>query len=159
MLRRIIASSRYIVFVAIIGTLLAAFALFIYEALVIIAFIIETIRSGTISSTAGKTLAVGLIEAVDVFLIAIVAYIISLGFYTLFVDNTLPLPSWLKINDLEDLKNHLVSVLIAVFAVLFMREAVARASEIDLLGLGAAFAMMISALTLYLFIKGKQQKG
>ena len=100
-----------------------------------------------------------MIEAVDVFLIAIVAYIISLGFYTLFVDNTLPLPSWLKINDLEDLKNHLVSVLIAVFAVLFMREAVARASEIDLLGLGAAFAMMISALTLYLFIKGKQQKG
>jgi uncharacterized membrane protein YqhA len=42
---------------------------------------------------------------------------------------------WLEIiHDREDLKNHLVSVLIAVFAVLFLREAVRR---------GVAMALMI----------------
>ena len=44
---------------------------------------------------------------------------------------------WLEIiHDREDLKNHLVSVLIAVFAVLFLREAVRR---------GVAMALMIAA--------------
>src|SRR5262245_8492828 len=154
MLRRMLASSRYIVSIAIFGTFIAAFALFLYEVFVVVEFVVETIRSGEISPRAGKTLAIGLIEAVDVFLIAIVAYIICLGLFTLFVDETLPVPRWLKINDLEDLKNHLVSVLIAVFAVLFLREVVARAGELDLLSLGAAIALMIAALTFYLSVKG-----
>jgi uncharacterized membrane protein YqhA len=34
-------------------------------------------------------------------------------------------PRWLKVRDLEDLKANLVSVVIAVLAVLFLRETVA----------------------------------
>ena len=55
---------------------------------------------------------------------------------------------------LDDLKNHLVSVVIAVLAVLYLREAVGRAGDFDLLQLGAALAVMIAALALYLTIKG-----
>lgn len=73
-------------------------------------------RAGEISSKSAKVFAVGLIEAVDVFLIAIALYIISLGLYVLFVDDRLPLPRWLEIQDLDDLKGHLVSVVIAVLA-------------------------------------------
>ena len=98
---------------------------------------------------AAKALAVGLIDAIDVFLIAIAAYITSLGFYALFVDDRLPLPRWMEIRDLDDLKNNLVSVIIAVLAVLFLREAVAWDGSRDMLGLRASLALVIAALTFF----------
>jgi uncharacterized membrane protein YqhA len=98
----------------------------------------------------GKSLAVGLIGAVDVFLIAIVALIIGLGLYALFVDDTLPLPGWLEVHDLDDLKMHIVRVVIAVLSVLFLREAVDRSGDLDLLKLAAALALIIAALTYFL---------
>jgi uncharacterized membrane protein YqhA len=60
------------------------------------------------------------------------------------------LPRWLKIRDLADLKANLVSVVIAVLAVLFLREAVAWEGDRDILELGAALALVIAALTFYL---------
>ena len=53
-------------------------------------------RAGSTSAGAGKILAVGLIQSIDVFLMAIVTYITPVGFYALFVDDTLPLPRWLQ---------------------------------------------------------------
>lgn len=151
MLRSMMSSSRYIIFFAIFGTLLASVALIVYDALVVAKGVIDILKEGyLISPKAGKVLAVGVIEALDVFLIAIVAYIIALGLYVLFVDETLPLPRWLKIHDLEDLKEHLLSVIIAVLAVLFLREAVARAGDLDLLQLAIALAIMIAVLTIFL---------
>jgi len=151
MLRLVMASSRYIIFIAIAGTFVASVALIAYEAIVVAEVVFGLIREGSaISPKAAKALAVGLIEALDVFLIAIVAYIISLGLYALFIDDTLPLPRWLEIHDLEDLKEHLLSVVVAVLAILFLREAVARAGDLDLLQLGIAVAVMIAALTIFL---------
>jgi uncharacterized membrane protein YqhA len=89
----------------------------------------------------------------DVFLIAIVALVIGLGLQLLFVDETMPLPRWLKIDDLEDLKGYLVSIVIAVLAVLFLRQAVERAGDHDLLRLAAALALMIAALVLFLSMR------
>jgi len=87
-------------------------------------------------------------------------YITSLGLYSLFVDDTLPLPRWLEIHDLDDLKGNLVSVVIAVLAVLFLREAVAWDGTRDLVSFGVAIAVMVAALTLFLVIARKgRQKG
>lgn len=158
MFHRILASSRYTVFVAIVGTFVAAVALMVYEAVVIAGTLIDVIRGGAASPKEAKALAVGMIEAVDVFLIAIAMYIISLSLYALFVDDTLPLPHWLKVRDLEDLKANLVSVVIAVLAVLFLREAVTWDGGRDLLGFGAALALMIGALTFYLGKKGGRKE-
>src|SRR5262249_8768775 len=150
MLRRALASSRYIVLIAIAGALVASVALILYEAAVVAQAVVDVIREGSVAPRASRALAVGVIEAIDVFLIAIVAYITGIGLYTLFIDDTLPLPTWLTIRDLDDLKHHLVSIVIAVLAVLFLREAVARAGEFDLLRFAAAVAIMIAALTFFL---------
>jgi uncharacterized membrane protein YqhA len=150
MLRRALASSRWIVLIAVIGTLLAAIALLVYEAIVVIETAVGVVRAGELSPKAAKALAVGMIEAVDVFLIAIALYITSLGLYALFVDDSLPMPKWFQIHDLEDLKANLVSVVIAVLAVLFLREAVSWEGERDILAFGAALALMIAALTFFL---------
>jgi uncharacterized membrane protein YqhA len=105
----------------------------------------STITEGKLSPKFAKALAVGLIEAIDIFLIAVVAHIIALGLCKLFIDPDLPLPAWLKIRNLDDLKSHLASSVIAVLAVLFMREAVAWDGQRDLLQMGAAVALMIVA--------------
>jgi uncharacterized membrane protein YqhA len=153
MLRQILASSRYVILVAVIATLTISIALIIYETVIVADALIRLLREGSISPAVGKTLAVSVIEVIDVFLIAIVAYITGLGLYSLFVDDTIPLPRWLKNNDFDDLKNHLVSVIIAVLAVLFLREAVSRAADVDLLSLAIALAVIIAALTFFLVVK------
>jgi uncharacterized membrane protein YqhA len=156
MLTRLLALSRYFTVVAVFGILFASLALLAYEGLIVISTMIEAAADGAISPKLAKVLAVGLIEAVDIFLIAIVAHMIGLGLYRLFVDPELPLPAWLKIRDLDDLKNNLVSSVIAVLAVLFLREAVGWDGQRDLLRFGGALAMIIGALTLYLVAKGRK---
>ena len=156
MLTRLLALSRYFTIVAVFGILLASVALLVYEGLFVMTALFEAATSGAISSKLAKVLAVGLIEAVDIFLIAIVAHMIGLGLYRLFVDPELPLPVWLKLRDLDDLKNNLVSSVIAVLSVLFLREAVGWDGQRDLLRFGGALALIISALTLYLVAKGRK---
>ncbi len=153
--KRVLASSRYFALIAVVGSLVGSAALLVYEALVIIEAVIDTILSDSVSPKIAKVLAVGLIEALDIFLIAVVAQTIGLGLYVLFIDDTLPLPAWLKISDLDDLKSHLVSSVIAVLAVLFLREAVAWDGQRDLLGFGVALALVIAVLTWYLKVKAK----
>jgi uncharacterized membrane protein YqhA len=156
MLRRLLSLSRYVVILAVGGILTASVALLIYEGLVVMTAVTGYFEEGGISPKAAKILAVGLIEAIDIFLIAIVAHMIGLGLYKLFVDPDLPLPAWLKIRDLDDLKSHLASSVIAVLAVLFMREAVGWDGERNLLQLGGSVALMIVALTIYLMAKGRK---
>jgi len=150
MLRRTLASSRWIVLIAVAGTMVASLALLIYEAIVVVETAAEAIRNGSLSPKAAKALAVGMIEAVDVFLIAIALYITSLGLFVLFVDDTLPVPKWFQIRNLEDLKSNLVSVVIAVLAVLFLRETVSWDGSRDILAFGTALALVIAALTFFL---------
>jgi uncharacterized membrane protein YqhA len=150
MLRRTVTLSRYVVFVAVIAALAASVALILYEAAVVAEVIFNAIKQGGFQLQSGRALAIGLIEAIDVFLIAIVALVIGLGLHRLFVDEAMPLPRWLKIDDLEDLKGYLASIVIAVLAVLFLRQAVERAGDLDLLRLAAALALMIAALVFFL---------
>jgi uncharacterized membrane protein YqhA len=70
----------------------------------------------------------------------------------------MPLPRWLKIDNLEDLKGHLVSIVIAVLAVLFLRQAVEQAGNLDLLRLAAALALMIAVLVLFLFLSVRRKE-
>ncbi len=150
MLQRAVTLSRYVVFVAVVAALAASVALILYEAAVVADVIFNAVRQGGFQLQSGKALAIGLIEALDVFLIAIVALVIGLGLHRLFIDEAVPLPRWLEIDDLEDLKGHLVSIVIAVLAVLFLRQAVERAGDLDLLSLAAALALMIAALVFFL---------
>ena len=150
MLRQVLASSRYIMIIAVIGTFLGSMALILYEILALLSIFIDTIRAGNVSAKAVKVFAVGMVEAVDVFLIAIAVYIISIGLYSLFIDDKLPLPKWLEVHNLEDLKGNLVSVVIAVLAVLFLREAVAWDGTSEIAAFGIGMASVIAALTFFL---------
>jgi uncharacterized membrane protein YqhA len=153
MLRRWLGLSRYTAMLAVVGILAGSFALLLYEGAVVVMAVLATVEDGAVSAKTAKVLAVGLVEAIDIFLIAIVANMIGQGLYKLFVDSAHQLPAWLQIRDMDDLKSHLASSVIAVLAVLFMREAVAWDGQRNLLQLGAAIALIIAALTFYLVAK------
>jgi uncharacterized membrane protein YqhA len=150
MLPRVLASSRYMMVIIVIATYVGALALIIYDTIVLALAIVDVIRAGAATQASAKAFAVELIEAVDVFLIAIAVYIVSVGLYALFVDDSLPLPRWLEVHNLEDLKANLVSVIIAVLAVLFLREAVVWEPGRDLPAFGAALALVVAALAFFL---------
>jgi uncharacterized membrane protein YqhA len=157
-LRRALASGRYLVLIAVVGTFVGSITLMAYETVVVASALVDILRDGTFSPKSAKVLAVGLIEAIDIYLIAIVAYIISLGLYVLFVDESLPRPRWLTFDDLDDLKDNLLSVIVAVLAVFFLRSVVAHEGDLTLLELSAALALVILVLTLFLAKKSKSSK-
>jgi uncharacterized membrane protein YqhA len=90
------------------------------------------------------------IEIVDLFLLATVVQVVSLGLYQLYFRQDLQLPRWLKIETLDDLKSKLVGVTITVLAVYFLGRAVVWETGIDILYLGGAVAVVIVALTYFL---------
>lgn len=159
MIHRLLLLSRYVILIAIIGSFLAALTLLIYGSLEIFQTIGETITSGKIDSKGAKQLALTFIQLVDLFLLGTAFYIIALGLYELFIDDTVPMPDWLQINDLDDLKGKLVSVLIVVIAVFFLGQVAEWDGQRDLLGYGTAIALVIAALTYFLSQKVKKEKS
>jgi uncharacterized membrane protein YqhA len=152
-LHRALASSRYVVTIAVVSTLVSSLVLLVYGVLLEVSVLIKALRSAEISSKAVKALALGLIEATDIFLIGIVLFVVGLGLYRLFVDDTLPLPAWLAVSSLDELKGELVSVVIAILAVLFLGEVVKGEGPPDILRLGVSIAVVVAALSLFLSAK------
>lgn len=158
MLQRVLASSRYLMLVPVVCTFIGSIALIFYEAIVLVLNVGNAIRYGSATAKSVKLFAVGIVEAVDVFLIGIAVYIISIGLYSLFVDDKLPLPTWLEVHNLEDLKGNLVSVVIAVLAVLFLREVVAWDGVTEIAPFGASLALVVVALTFFLMKNNVRRK-
>ena len=158
MLKSILTGSRYLVLAAVLGGLVAALALFAYGIAETVAVVAETVLKAEVNSKGGKTLALAFIEIIDLFLLGTVLLMISLGFYELFIDSDLKLPEWLQIRTFDDLKNKLVGVIIVVLGVMFLGFVVAWDGTRDLLGIGAAIALVIAALTYFLStVKGGKE--
>lgn len=156
MIRRLLNGSRFLVLAAVLGALAAALALFVYGIAEIVVVVADTIAKAEVSSKGAKSLALAFIEIVDLFLLGTVLLMIALGLYELFISSDLDLPEWLQIRTFDDLKMKLVGVVIVVLAVLFLGQIVAWDGERDLLGFGAAIALVIAALTYFLSTaKGK----
>lgn len=155
MLSRLLAMSRYLIIIAAVCTLLTATTILVYGGALTIQIIFDTIMSAKVSSKGAKHLLIAFIELVDLFLLSTVLYIISVGLYELFV-NRLDLPEWLIITDLDMLKDKLVGVVIVVLSVLFLGQAISWDGEQDLLGYGAAIALIIATLTYFLSQKPKK---
>jgi uncharacterized membrane protein YqhA len=146
MLKKILENSRYVVFIAVVGSLVATVTLLgfgIYD----IGELLIKIAKGAVDS---KTAGLKLIEVVDSFLLATVFLIIAIGLYELFIDSTLELPDWLEINSLDDLKGKLVGVVIIVLAVIFLGNTARWTGGTEIFYLGGGIAAVIFALTYFL---------
>jgi uncharacterized membrane protein YqhA len=159
MIQRFFSLSRYLVLIAVTGSFVAAVALLLYGGISVFMLLADTVQNTSISSKGAKVLALGLIESIDLFLLGTVFYIIALGLYELFIDDTVSLPHWLVIHTLDDLKNKLIGVIVVVMAVVFLGHVVKWHGEQELIWLGGAIALVVTALTYFLGQKKKAPSG
>lgn len=149
MFERILTGSRYSIIIAVVGSLIASLVLLLYGGLEIIYLLAESFTELSIDGTIEKSLILTFIEVIDLFLLAAVFYIIAVGLYELFINDRVDLPAWLRIHDFEGLKGKLISILVVVLSVIFLGQAANWDKRLDLLGFGAAVALVIAALAYF----------
>ncbi len=158
-LGRLIASTRFLIVVAVLSALVAATTLLVYAGFETFVIVRDLLAAGTVGGKAGKELTLTLIGLVDRCLVSTVLYVIGVGLFELFIDDRLPLPHWLEIHDLDDLKEKLVGVVVVVLAVLFLGEVVTWDGERNLLGLGAGIALVVAALTFFVSQRSRKERS
>lgn len=141
-----VGSIRFGVLFAIFGLSLASTLLLVYATLVVLKSIWDTLTSSSVDIDHAKHLAVVFIELTDVFLLGTVLYIIALGLYQLFIDSTLPLPRWLRVDTIDQLKSKLVGVIVVLLGVSFLAAVVEGSAGNGLRDLGIAIGAVILAL-------------
>ena len=156
MLRRVLAGSRYLILIAVVGSFLASLLILIYGGLTVIGIGIDVVVHANFTTDGAKHLAVECIEVIDLFLLGTVLYIVALGLYELFIDASLPTPSWLVITTLDDLKAKLTGVIVVLLAVTFLAAVVDWNGSTNIVALGVAVGLVLFALG---FIINRGTKG
>ncbi len=156
MFRRALVPTRYLILLAVIGLLATVVLLLVSANIVKIQAVLTAFQSIPSGPKGLKDLALLLIEVIDVFLLATGFYLIAMGLYELFIDDKLNLPGGLVIHDFDDLKGSLISIVIVVLGVTFLKQIVKLDADENLLGYGIATALVIAALVL--FHQRKKQK-
>lgn len=144
--------TKVIIFLAVMGALILSVTLFIYGFLVTIFSVSHSAMHFSADVQSMKHVMAYSIEIIDLFLVATVFYIIALGFFELFISKA-PLPGWLKISDLDDLKEKLLGLVVIALAVLFLGEALTWVSGYDILAYGLGTAATIIAISVYFWSK------
>jgi uncharacterized membrane protein YqhA len=144
--------SRVVIIVPVIILLLAALSSFAYGTDVFIRSVANVVEDPELTAhNLGY-----LLLLTDLFLVGATLMIAAFGFYSLFITGTesgglsLRLPRWLRMHDLNDLKARVISMIILVAGVTFVDVAVESKTELNTLYLGAAVALVIVALTVFL---------
>ena len=148
---RVLSASRYLIVIGVITSLLLAIALLI-AGLVRAGVLIVTFMPAMLEAGATKSLAVGSIEIADILLIAVVLYIVATGLYELFIGDV-DLPAWITITSLDDLKDKLLSIVVAVLDVAFLVQVVNWDGTRNLLPFGLAIASVVLALGVLNFLQ------
>lgn len=145
--RKLVGYSRFIAVVPSVGLFIASMALTISTLLSTIGVTFEA-ACGRVDM---QDMLVDYIEFADFFLLSVVLYIMSVGLYSLFVDDGIEMPSWLQIHDLDDLKEKLVGVIVVVMGVYFLGLLIHGTEPIDLLMTGLGIGAVV--LTLAYFVR------
>lgn len=102
------------------------------------------------------------LTVIDLFLIGATMLIAAIGFYELFISRVdppggRPLPQWLLLQDLNDLKARVIAMIVLVAAVSFIEVLVDFRSGREVLELGGGVALVIAALTVFLRFGGQRR--
>lgn len=96
-------------------------------------------------------LSVHFISAIDLFMVAVVMFVMGIGLFTLFVDRdqSISYPHWLRIRDLSDLKEKLIAATVVVIVITFLEHIVMWEKPLETLYFGGAIALVIVSITFF----------
>lgn len=148
LVRRLLASSRYFVLIAVLGASLGAAASLVYSGRAVVAVVFTAFRQGAFNASGAKVLAVQLVGLIDLLLLGTVLYLVAVGLHKLVVDSGLPVPRWLRLTSLEDLEALLLSTVVTLLADTFLGEVVIWDGEGYILAFGLAVGLVLGVLGL-----------
>lgn len=145
--------TRYLTLLAVFGALISAVALFIKGSIIVFDGLLEFISD--IGSPHYEHMLETFVSSVDIFLFAMVLIIFGVGIYELFITKIDPVlqkvdgrPSWMQVNNVDDLKSSLGKVILMVLIVTFFKHSieVEYGNVNDLLKLGVGIVLIALAL-------------
>lgn len=153
-------NSRFVIIAAVIGSLLAGFAIFYMATVDVVNLFLHTLHyaDSSLTDEARKALhdstVTHIVEVVDGYLLAIVMLIFSLGVYELFISDidqahgSKASSKILVISSLDDLKSRLAKVILMILIVTLFEQAINMklTTPLDLVYLGASIALIALAL-------------
>ncbi len=151
---RFITGMRFFVLIPVIGLAIAACALFIKGGVDIVHFVGKLFVgvAGTYPEIYPEAnIIVEIVETVHLFLVGTVLFLTSFGLYQLFIQ-PLPLPGWLKVNDIEELELNLVGLTVVVLGVNFL-SVIFEPQEVNLAVYGVGYALPIAALAYFMKVR------
>jgi uncharacterized membrane protein YqhA len=153
-------NSRFVIIAAVIGSLLAGFAIFYMATVDVVNLFLHALHyaDSSLTDEARKALhdstVSHIVEVVDGYLLATVMLIFSLGLYELFISDidqahgSKASSKILVIGSLDDLKSRLAKVILMILIVTLFEEAINMklTTPLDLVYLGASIALIALAL-------------
>ncbi|MBL9083291.1 MAG: YqhA family protein [Planctomycetales bacterium] len=159
MLRKLLELSRYVLVLPVIGSLLLALSVVVMGLGSLLAEQRKLLESGEFSAKAAKQLTLLVIQSVDMFLVAAIAYIVAVGIYKLFISqDEARLLKRVRIEKLADLENKIIGVVVVALAIGFLGRAEEAMDAKALLFGGAGVSLVIVALCLFLKFSNSKEE-
>jgi uncharacterized membrane protein YqhA len=157
---RFLMASRFLLALPVVGCVLLTAGAVLMGMGRILSAGVALATAGDVSPKAAKTMALAVIEIIDLFLVATVAYITAVGIYKLFISDTrIELPIRLKIDSLKDLEDKIIGVIVAALAVAFLGQAAGHGDPEGLLNYGGGIALVVAALAYFMRQDAKDSTG
>jgi uncharacterized membrane protein YqhA len=154
-MRRIFGLSRYLVYIAVIGLLLAGLAVFVFGGITTVTTTIGIFQHGEFNAEGARIVSVEFIELIDLFLLGTVLLITAIGLYQLFIDPGVGavIPAWLSVSNLEQLKFNLLAVIAVMLGILFLGAVAGeQPAGTGILEYGLAIAAVLAGLALVVYV-------
>jgi uncharacterized membrane protein YqhA len=155
MLKKLFGLTRNAVIIPSLASILGALLLMAQGSVEMVFVIIDAISN---ESTLKESI-VYVLTAVDAILLGTVLLVIGYGLFELFIDDELPVPLWLRVYDLDDLKSKLIGVVVAIIAVVYVGIFVDANRSKDVLSYGVGAGALVVGLAIFAYATKKEPKG
>jgi len=157
MLRKLLELGRYLLVIPVIGSLLLTAGVVLMAAGLIVERSWHLIQNGEVSVKAAKIMSFTVIQTIDFFLVGALGYITAVGIYNLFIASKEDQIQRIRITKLKDLEDKIIGVVVAALAVAFLGSVTEASDARDTLFSGAAVALVISSLCLFIYFSSKSE--
>jgi uncharacterized membrane protein YqhA len=145
----LVEKSRYFVILAVVTVLIVSITIFVMGTL----HSILTIEHIWVKFSHDKIVSIGflieLLEIINTMLKGVIFYIIGVGLYNLFI-TPIELCTQFGVSSLNDLEEKVISVVIVIFAVQFLKQLTLWENPLDILYFGLATTAVTLALVAFL---------
>ena len=154
-MKKLFGATRYAVLIPSLASILGALLLMAQGSIEMVIVVVDALSN---ESTLKENI-VSVLTAVDAILLGTVLLVIGYGLFELFIDDELPVPLWLRVYDLDDLKSKLIGVVVAIIAVVFVGIFVDAERSADVISYGVGAGALVVGLAIFAYATKKEPKS